>query len=496
MKTLGKQVFALLLLVGMAVSCDSWLDVEYKSGIGAANMWQEEADFVAAVNGAYRQFRSAFQTNYAFWGEYRTGIWGEGNDGSESYRDEIYANKIPSSNSFCNWAGLYTTINDCNLILKHVPDITFSSEELQQEIQAHAYFIRAFCYYWISRLWGDAPLLTVGFESDKQEGVYPYRDPVSNLYNQVDDDIEAALRLMPATAKYYNKASLGSINMLKVDFHLWMAKVVNREGEAIHQSLLAARQAITQLDKMTQYELLPYADVFDVTNKGNKEIVFAWSLLRDEAEGGYMDVFLEAVGNVSSDLYENPVKVGSVRQRCFLTPEHMDFLASDSRDTRRVVTFDTCYDIDRDRTQQWVNKLCGTWESGDDGNGTRIFDSDIPVYRYADYFLFKAEVENALDNKNEAIDALNRIAERAYGVADYYPKTLTKEEVDERILDERLKEFTAEGKLWWDMVRFGKAFERIPSLVGREGERNILLWPIADGSINGNPNVTPNEFDY
>ena len=301
MKTFGKQIIALALGAVSVASCDSWLDVEYKSGIGASNMWQEEADFTAAVNGAYRQFRSAFQTNYAFWGEYRSGVWGPGNDGSESYRDEIYANKIPSSNGFCNWASLYTTINDCNLILKHVSDITFSSEAVQHEVEAHAHFIRAFCYYWIARLWGDAPLLTAGFESDKQEGVYPYRDPVKKLYGQVDTDIEDALRLMPAEVKHYNKASQGAINMLKADFHLWMAKVVYQGGEPSRQSLLTAQVAIGELDKLAdRYELLPsYADVFDVENKGNKEIVFAWSMLRDEAEGGYMDVFLEAVGNVS-----------------------------------------------------------------------------------------------------------------------------------------------------------------------------------------------------
>ena len=105
-------------------------------------------------------------------------------------------------------------------------------------------------------------------------------------------------------------------------------------------------------------------------------------------------------------------------------------------------------------------------------------------------------MENALGNTDGAVDALNQVARRAYGVDDYYPKSLSQDDVDARILDERLKEFTVEGKLWWDMVRFGQAFERIPALQGRESERNILLWPIADGSINGNPNIIPNEFDY
>jgi hypothetical protein len=52
-----------------------------------------------------------------------------------------------------------------------------------------------------------------------------------------------------------------------------------------------------------------------------------------------------------------------------------------------------------------------------------------------------------------------------------------------------MKEFAAEGKTWWDFIRFGVVFTKVPGLTGREDEQNVLLWPVNSASINGNPNI-------
>lgn len=89
---------------------------------------------------------------------------------------------------------------------------------------------------------------------------------------------------------------------------------------------------------------------------------------------------------------------------------------------------------------------------------------------------------------------LNKIAKRAYGVDDYYAG-LTSDQVDDAILDQRILEFVLEGKSWFDIRRFGKAFEMVPTLAGRQGENNgnILLFPVAQDVINRNRNVVQTE---
>ena len=89
-----------------------------------------------------------------------------------------------------------------------------------------------------------------------------------------------------------------------------------------------------------------------------------------------------------------------------------------------------------------------------------------------------------------AIASLNKIAERAYGKKDFYSSSMTANDLNEAIVTERMKEFAAEGKLWWDFIRLGVVFKKAPYLVGRENELNILLWPVAQTSINKNPNIT------
>ncbi|WP_167616684.1 RagB/SusD family nutrient uptake outer membrane protein [Maribellus sediminis] len=480
MKT--KAYLIIILTAFLLSSCHEDLLVVQKSQITANSMWTSEGDATAAMYGMYNQFRSAFNTGYIYWGEYRNGMWGEGL-ASQSDRDNTYLNRLSSSHAYSNWQNIYTTINDCNLILKYTPEIEFSNEDNKDKVIANAYYVRAFCYYWIGRIWGDAPLLLNGFESDKQDDLYPTRTSADDIFAQVESDIAEALAQMPESVTDRNLGSRAAINLLKADYNLWMAKV--RGGGAT--SLQNAKTALAEVTAKSTYSLLPnYASVF--SNELNDEIIFAWSYVKDEYTGGYPADYLVPSQYTSAETIENPVKVGSHQQWCFYTSDYKTFLSSDSTDQRTIVSFETFFDAPKNQTFQWINKFAGTWESG-----TRIFDADVVVYRYADVVLFNAEIENALGNKDAAITELNKIAKRAYGVDNYYPTTLSATEVDTKIVDERLKEFAAEGKTWWDFVRFGVAFTRVPSLVGRESETNVLLWPVNAASINGNPNITQTE---
>ena len=469
----------LIVCVLMLLSCHGDLDVKQQSGVTASSMWQDESDATSAMYGLFNKFRATFSTNYIVWGEYRTGLWGDGMTGQTS-RDQIYQNQIGPDHGQANWVDLYTTINNANLIIKYTPSIPFVSETKKNQVLANAYYVRAFCYYWIGRVWGDAPVLLEGFESDKQEGLFPVRDEADKVFRQVNDDIETALELIPANIIDRNMASIGSINMLRADYNLWMFKVRN----GAQANLDAANASINAVLSNSNYGLeSSFADVF--ANEQGKEIVFAWSLIKDEHTGGYTEDFLVPSQYVSDEAIENPVKVGTHQQWCFYTEEYKALLSENDKDQRTLVSFDTYYDEPKNATFQWINKYAGTWTSG-----TRVFDSDIVVYRYADAILFDAEIKLAKNDLTGAITSLNKIAERAYGVKDFYVTGMSDTDVKKAILNERLKEFAAEGKLWWDYIRLGVAFEMNPYLKGRENELNVLLWPVASTSINRNPNIT------
>ena len=459
-------------------ACHDDLNVVQKSAISSSSMWQDEGDASSAMYGLYNQFRSTFSSGLMYWGEYRTGLWGDGLTGTTS-REQVYQNQIPVNHSFADWGSLYTTINDANLILKHVTEIEFNNEEKKNTIIANAYFVRAFSYYWIARIWGDAPLLLVGFESDKQDDLFPTRKPVAEIFKQVEDDIESGLKLIPSNITDRNLASKASFNMLKADYSLWMYKV-NNGGDTM---LSNAEAALTSILNDSNYKLeTNYEAIF--SNEQGEEIIFSWSYIQDEYTGGYPADYLVPSQYVSSSVIENPVKVGSHQQWTFYTEEYKLFLSDNDDDQRTIVSFETYFDEPKNTSFQWINKYSGTWM-----NGTRIFDSDIIVYRYADALLLDAEVRLAKNDLKGAVKSLNKIAKRAYRIDDFYSDDVSPQIMLENIIKERMKEFAAEGKLWWDFIRMGVVFDKAPYLIGRENEVNVLLWPVSQNSINRNPNI-------
>ena len=456
------------------------LDVEPESTLTSSSMWETESDATGAMYGMYSQLRTALSSNYIYWGDYRTDLIGDGLSPSTAYQD-MFNNTLDMEDSGTNWENLYTTINDCNLILKYVPDISYSDEDDRNLVLANAYFVRALCYYYCARVWGDAPIVLSGFESDNQEDLYPSRSSVEEVLAQVESDINMSVDLFPDDDISSMKiASKVAANMLKTDFYLWMAKTQDGGTEALNNAKSSIDDVLTSgLNLSDSYE-----DVF--RDDENEEIIFSLDFTIDEYTGGFASDYLVPVQYVSnSDIIGNPVPTGYNQQWVWLTDDYISFLYEDENDSRAEVSFDTYYDDVYDFQFKWINKYLGEWT-----NDTRYFSSDIKVYRYAEAILFKAEIENELGNTSTALSYLNEIAERAYGVENYYSGNYSEEELDGIILNERLKEFSVEGKSWFDLIRFGVVFDRVESLVGRDNEENILYWPVNIESINTNGNIT------
>lgn len=127
----------------------------------------------------------------------------------------------------------------------------------------------------------------------------------------------------------------------------------------------------------------------------------------------------------------------------------------------------------------------------------------LPMYRYADILLLRAEALNKMDDKAGAFVLLNEVRSRA-GVepldeSDYADKY----EVETALLDERQLELFAEGKRWFDLVRTGRVLEVMDPIIrsrqellsmtpiGFTDERKIL-FPIHRNVLINNPLLIQN----
>lgn len=483
------------LLIGTLLfqtSCFDALDINQESQISSTSMWTSEEDAQAAIYGMYYQFRSTFNSNIAYWGDYRTGVYSTTQTLAGDILDASN-NTIDANNQAANWDALYKLINISNLIIRHTPDISFSKQESKDNIMANAYFVRAFAYYWVARIWGDAPLLLDGFESDEAEKLFVKKSTADSLFAQVATDIDQAVQLIPASATDVTIATPAGINMLKADYYMWMAKVRATDETQKNTYFAKAQEGLTEVLNNKSYALAKdYSQLFNASNKSaTSEIIFTIRFVKDEYEGGFAKNYLLSVNAVAAkdkqyvgDGTSKTIVIGtegSLAQRVLLTTAYETFLYKEKTDQRAQATYPV---VSYSKKYRWINKYIGSWVTQ-----TRIFDSDIIVYRLADAILFQAELYNATGHTDKAISCLNQIAERAYGNATFYKTTLTTPEVESYIMDERQKEFTAECKLWWDLIRMGMVFNRVTTLKGRESEKDILLWPIHYDSSNSNPNL-------
>ena len=252
-----------------------------------------------------------------------------------------------------------------------------------------------------------------------------------------------------------------------------------------------ALKACEDIQQIGGIRLLPdFKEVFTYDNKGNDEVLMAINYKKVEASNNYFDMMHISAATLSPDIEPDILEtIGAGGGLMELSPSKHLRAQYSEEDSRRDVTFLEIYktkDGGRSYYGTMAMKCRGIVESG-----VRYFVDDIILYRYADVLLMKAEAKNGL--KQDPTAEMEEVRQRAYGenYANHKFVNGTPEENDAAILQERLLEFATECKRWWDLVRFDKAFELVPSLVGRDNQE-LLYFPIPNSVLSLEPLVEPN----
>lgn len=480
------------LLVCIAIffsGCKKGLEQQPISAISNASFWKTENDAKAVLTGMYIKLRNQTNQSIFLLGEGRAETLERGTAGTLNY-EVYYENSLTSSSiTLVSWGDIYSIINHANLLLKYVPGIPFSSESTKNDILAQAYTMRAYVYFVMTRSWGALPLRTESIEGYDSQTVQIERSSQADVFALIKSDLDKALQLFPTNnfTTGRNTWNKPAANALKAEVYLWTGKLLNG-GATDFTTALNACTAAQTADVML---LSDYAGIF--SNKGNKEVL--------------MSVFYEPInavnnffqfGSISAPQYTGLV-VDAATQAAFGSPPGENNVYSPSALVRNQFTADdkrknaTFLDI-------YAKNAAGVFVYNASifmkGRGTvqagiRYFTDDVILYRYADLVLMKAEAKNALNQDPSA--EMNLVRQRAYG-ADFAVHTFvpgTKVQNDNAILKERLFELAFEGKRWWDLVRFGKAFELVPALKGKS-DPNLLLFPIHIATLSGEPKIKQN----
>jgi hypothetical protein len=472
-----KTVYSIIFLAAIAlVGCNKNLEISPVSSITKSSFFKTEGDVQGALNGMYANFRIQADINLFIWGEARSEIMTGSIAGSLGY-ERYYNNSMTVSNGGPEWGGVYSTINAANLIIKYTPDISFASANDKNNALAQAYTMRAYCYFLLGKIFGGVPIRVEPTESYDPLTIQLPRSTEAEVFTLIKADLEKATTGFPdfAWPAGRNKWSKAGANALKADVYLWTGKRLNG-GAADFTTALAA---ITEVEKASNLTLLTnFADIFKYENKGNSEVIMAIRFQVGESNNMTFAHNMYAP-NTSYPAYVPQSQRDSVGVTIVgngnvwrITPAvRAQFVTGD---TRKAATY---IDIQGTAANQYYTNY-GLKYNGTVENGTRYLASDYLLYRYADVVLMKAEAKNALDQ--DPTTEINNIRKRAFGT-NYPGKEFVngnKAQNDDAILKERLLEFTLEGKRWWDLVRFGKAFDLVPSLNGKQAQTHLLYFPI------------------
>jgi hypothetical protein len=489
MKNLSIAFILSLFLFG---SCSDLLDVAPTSVITTESFWKSEGDAEGALIGMYVNLRSISNSTLYYLGEARADVVTLGTVGEGGWA-RYYLNRLQPDDAGPSWQSLYTLVNSANLIIKYVPEIDFASENRKNTILAEAHAMRAFTYFVMTRTWGDLPLRREPTESENPELTQIERSPQSTIFEFIKDDIQQALQLFPDNNYSESRMfwSKPATNALKGEVYLWTAKQMGG-GNTDIQAALDALEDI----RNTDIALLDnFENVFDYNNKGNNEILMSVRFAEFESAGNNYFNSMYIIGsaiptNISEEARETIGAIGGGSNNIVVPTNYVKSLYAND-DQRKDATFYEIFTIGENQELSYYTTIV-TKGNGTVIGGSRNFIDDIILYRYADVLLMIAEAKNALGE--DPSSEINQVRMRAYGDQfDDYAFTLgTLEENDAEILEERLRELAFEGKRWWDLVRFDKAIEMLPSLSESENPEQRILWPISTGVLSLENKVSQN----
>lgn len=446
-----KKILVLASLATLLMtSCgDSFFDLEPASSVTIDKVYKTASDYNVAVIGCYAKLQS--QVNfYTECCEYRSDnlSLGAPTAGTQDRYDIDHFTEKPSNGILSSyWANFNNNVYRCNLLLDQIDGANFA-ENLKKQYKGEAMFVRALNYFNMYRIWGGVPATKHVVSAAEALKVARYSD--EQMFDLIAGDLKEIVdnNYLPEN---YSSADMGRatsgaakalLGKVYLTFHKWT------EAKDILSQLIGKYQLVS-----------PIAQVFNVDNKNNNEIIFAVHFNKEiEGEG---HSYWYNLTNASDDTNQTSSLLNT-------------FPTGDTR--KDLITY-----VQVEKTVRLMNKFYDTKSPT-----FKTVGNDQILLRYADVLLMYAEALNEIQydasEGSLALKYLNAVRQRA-GISNLTAKQLpTQEKFRKGILIERQREFPYEGQRWFDLVRMGFA-KSVMAENGVEIKDYQLLFPIPQQEI-------------
>jgi len=424
-------------LIGIVValtvsSCsEDWVDTKPYGNPSTGTFWQSEKDIEQALNAMYVPMRYE-----STWGRDLFSMQNASDDvvtGRVKADFDNIKNFIPTGREgymSAGWNDVYWMMNKANQALQGIPTAQNVSDEVKNKALGEAYFMRAFSHFWIAYLWGhkDQGVPFDGPENPEYgERIAPQLPSVTDNYAQIISDLEKAADLLPLFSTYSDdqkgRAHKVAAWGYMVKTYAYWAQYDPSKWELIPPLVdkiknEGGRALITGKENGKEN----FRAVFKIENNWGPEYI--WSVTSGTQGGSeFPGVVLENTG------------WGKYNGWGYFTPTEELFDAFEEGDPRRDITVlnfgDKFTYFGEEREYYSTNSLSGFMigkymdpysygSNGESGSNDMINQNgdypttrlNLPLMRYAEMLLFKAEALIMLGRNGEAAEPLNEIRSR------------------------------------------------------------------------------------
>lgn len=507
MKKIAYTVAVLMTLT--LTACEDYLTLSSPDGLTSDSFWRDKTDVESALSAAYSQLyfmdysSDRWSMSEVIWPveAYREDIIKMGSD-AMNYQNwvDLYNYTFTNGNSQVSayWRHLYRGINFANQILeksKKVPAAKLPDTEREQ-LMAEAHFLRAYYHMRLLLNWKEIIIRNQYITSGEPSALDKALSSRTACWDFVVQDLNAATALPEShSIENIGRATRGAAYAYLGWAYLTRAA---EENQAKDDHL---RKAIDAFNKVTGYELnANFAGMFNGQSENSKESIFEMQFTLNDANGANYrtqmhrwigcselmgwDEILPAKALIDEFMKEGKIATdGEYDNRLYATI----FYQCDYWNAPEGRVYGKKYDDWFTEDGKAYNRpafrkfMPATIEElGMDETAV-----NIPLMRYANVLLMKAEALNQIGETAQAIKIINEVR-KVHGNMPAM-KGSSKAEVQAQIEHERAIEFPLENLRFYDLRRWGK-LEAVMKADGRKNftEEAHAFYPVPQTEINAN----------
>ena len=320
------------------------------------------------------------------------------------------------------WAGMYNAIGRCNGAITNITTFDSPTETTDlgfNDIAGQAYFVRAWSYLTLVRLWEDIPLW---LELPDNENLNKPKTLAKDVYTQIIADAQTAANLMSgSTGAGYPRQY--AANMLLAKVYMTLATNPSLRADGVSEAQywqMAYDEAILVYG---QYSLVAdYSSLFTDEFENSTESIFELQLGQDAANS-------QMGRNFTPFKYKLGQHFGWLSVHADVLLDHMDTYPDDPRiEGTYLYSYNRAdngvlinlYPAIANRNQfTKAHPFLFKFVEKDTQHSNQYGDQNLIIYRYADLLIMLAEISNELQNGQES-DFISEVLERVGMPMDAY----------------------------------------------------------------------------